>query len=478
MSLFISARRNRSGICGLLFLVFACAVIVGAHGASARGENWPSWRGPNGTGVLETGDGNAPPVTWSDKEHVRWRVPLADRGNSTPIVWNDRVFVTQATERDHRRMVMCFNRSDGKLLWKSGVAYAHHESTNSQNPYCSASPVTDGTCVVAYFGSAGLYCYDFAGKELWHRDLGKTNSWHGSGASPMLYKDLWIVNAGPGTNAALIALDKKTGAEIWKVSPNKGAVSGLAAFFGRAAEDDAPSTSRPAGTFDNADMAADLSGAGGMEGSWSTPLVVRVADHDELIVPLSSHLAGYDPSTGKELWTCAGMTAQVFATPTVAGGVLLVCCKIMFGGTQAMAIRLGGAGDVGAGDVTATKLLWKQNLPKVCVGSPVIAEGNAYLVTQYGTIVCIDMATGKKLAEKRLNGQGTQGGSWSSPVMIGGKIYVPNLSGEVFVIKPSPDIEVLATNSVGDETTCASLAFSQGQVFLRTYKALWCFGNP
>jgi len=473
MSQFISACSRYSRIWRLLSIGLSCAVIVSAFGAEALGENWPSWRGPNGTGVLEAGDGAPTPGTWSDKDHVRWRVPLPDRGNSTPIVWKDRVFITQATDSDHRRTVMCFDRSNGKILWSSGVVYAHHESTNSQNPYCSASPVTDGTCVVAYFGSAGLYCYDFAGKELWHRDLGKTNSWHGSGASPVLYKDLCIVNAGPGTNAALIVLDKKTGAEIWKVSPNKGAASGFAAFFGRAAEGDDAPTSRPAGTFDNADTAADLSGAGGMEGSWSTPLVVRVADHDELIVPLSSHLAGYDPSTGKELWTCAGLTGQVFSTPTVADGVLLVCCKIMFGGTQAMAIRLGGAGDV-----TATKLLWKQNLPKVCVGSPVIAEGKSYLVTQYGTIVCIDMATGKKLAEKRLNGQGSQGGSWSSPVMIGGKIYVPNLSGEVFVIKPSPDIEVLATNSVGDETTCASLAFSQGQVFLRTYKALWCFGNP
>lgn len=467
----ISARLKHLGIRRVFSILVPCAAIVAALGAQARGENWPGWRGPNGTGVSGI-DGGAPPMTWSDKDHVRWHTPLPDRGNSTPIVWNDRVFITQATDSDHRRMLMCFDRSNGKMLWQSGVVYAHHESTNSQNPYCSASPVTDGTCVVAYFGSAGLYCYDFAGKELWHRDLGKTNSWHGSGASPILYKDLCIVNAGPGTNAALIALDKKTGAEIWKVSPNKGAVNGLAAFFGRA-EDDAPPTSRPAGTFDNADMAADLSGAGGMEGSWSTPLIVRVGDHDEMIVPLPSHLAGYDPATGKELWTCTGMTAQVFATPTMADGVLLVCSKIMFGGTQAMAIKLGGAGDI-----TATQLLWKQNLPKVCVGSPVIADNKAYIVTQYGTILCMDLTNGKKLSEKRLNGQGSQGGSWSSPVLVGGKIYVPNLSGEVFVIKPSPELEVLATNSVGEETTCASLAFSQGQIFLRTYKALWCFGNP
>lgn len=472
MSLRTSAQIKRFGIRQLLSILLPCAAVLAMHGAQARGENWPGWRGPHGTGVLEAGDGSAPPLTWSEKEHVRWQVPLPGPGNSTPIVWNDRVFITQSTDSDHRRMLMCFNRSDGKLLWQSGVVYAHHESTNSQNPYCSASAVTDGTYVVAYFGSAGLCCYDFSGKELWHRDLGKTNSWHGSGASPILYKDLCIVNAGPGTEAALIALDKKTGAQVWKVSPNKGAAAGLAAFFGRGSEDDGPPTSRPAGTFDNADMAADLSGAGGMEGSWSTPLIVRVGDHDELIVPLPSHLAGYDPATGKELWTCAGMTVQVIATPTAANGILLVSHKIMFGGTQVMAIKLGGAGDI-----TATHLLWKQSLPKVCVGSPIFAERKAYLVTQYGTIICMDMATGKKLAEKRLNGQASQGGSWSSPVLVGDKLYVPNLSGEVFVIKPSPELEVLSTNSIGEETTCSSLAISQGEVFQRTYKALWCIGN-
>ena len=152
MSLFICGRIERQNIFRLFLFVLTAAAIVAARGTAARGGNWPGWRGPKGTGVLAADAVGALPVTWSAKEHVRWRVALPDRGNSTPIVWNDRVFITQATESDHRRMMMCFDRSDGKMVWQSGVIYDQHEPTNSQNPYCSASPVTDGTCVVAYYG--------------------------------------------------------------------------------------------------------------------------------------------------------------------------------------------------------------------------------------------------------------------------------------------------------------------------------------
>lgn len=171
-------------------------------------ENWPSFRGPYGVGVAAD---NTYPLSWSDKENVRWRVTLPDRGNSTPVVWRDRVFVTQAIESEHRRTVMCFAKSDGKLLWQSGITYEKHESTNSQNPYCSASPATDGERVVAFFGAPGLYCYDSSGNEIWHRDFGDVDSWHGSGSSPLIHGRLCFLNFGPGTNAALVACDIDTG---------------------------------------------------------------------------------------------------------------------------------------------------------------------------------------------------------------------------------------------------------------------------
>ena len=401
---------------------------------------------------------------WSGRENVRWRTPLPDRGNSTPVVWGDRVFVTQAIEKEHRRTLMCFARSDGRRLWQSGVVYAGHEPTNAQNPYCSSSPVTDGRRVIAYFGSAGLHCYDFEGKELWSRDVGKVDSWQGSGSSPIIYGDLCILNAGPGTNAAVIACNTGTGDLVWKAAPPK--------VTGRAA----PGAPPPApGGFDNAIAQADPSGAGGFLGSWTTPVVIRSGDSDQVVVVHSFQVTAYEPRTGREIWTCKGLTEQAFASPVAGDGVLVACGhRLSSGGTKVTAVRLGGRGDV-----TGTHRLWQIDLPKECVGSGVIAHGRVYLPTQFGSIVCLDLPSGRKLWEKRLAGEGTLGGSWSSIVLAGDKLLIPNQSAEVFVLSAaSPRFELLCVNRVTDEPCCASLAVSEGQVYLRTYRALWCLGEP
>jgi outer membrane protein assembly factor BamB len=452
---------------GLLVLLVAPA---------SRAENWPAWRGPDGTGVSAD---RALPLAWSDKENVRWHVPLPDRGNSTPVVWGDRVFLTQATEKDHRRTVMCFARADGKPLWQAGVAYAEHEPTNGQNPYCAASPVTDGQRVIACFGSAGVYCYDAAsGKEIWHRDLGKVDSWHGSGSSPVIVGELCILNFGPGSNAAVVALDKQTGEPAWKVTPPKvfsaaGTFAGLAGRMMGAPRAGAPGAAAGKANFEGAGMAGDMAGAGGFMGSWSTPVLLRNGDRDELVVVHAGQVNGYDPKTGKEMWSCKGLPEQVFASPAVGDGMLVATGHGMNGGTTAIAIRLQDA----KGDVTATHRLWQVRLPKDCVGSPVVFDKYVYLVTNFGSLVCLELATGKKVQEKRLAGEGALSGSWSSIVLADGKLLAANQSGTVFVIKASPDLETLATNSAAEQTTCASPAISDGQLFLRTYDALWCFGK-
>jgi outer membrane protein assembly factor BamB len=462
--------------------------------STALGENWPGWRGAGGTGVSAD---KAFPLKWNDKENVRWRVPLPDRGNSTPIVWGDRVFITQAVENEHRRTVMCFAREAGSLLWQSGVTYNEREPTNAQNPYCSASPATDGKRVVAYFGSAGLVCYDVDGREQWRRDLGKVDSWQGSGSSPVIHEDLCIVNAGPGSHAALVACHIENGEVVWKVSPPKdgrGVEPGASVRAKPAIDppapsreavdkhtdgpktkssDDAPDAGGKSG-FDNAMMSADPSGAGGFLGSWSTPVVVRVDDRDELIVVHAFRVIAYDPGSGKELWSCGGLPEQAFASPATGDGRLVVTGHILTGGgTRITAVKLGGA----SGDVTATHRLWQTDLRKECVGSSVIAGGNVYLITQFGSAVCLDLNTGKKRWERRLTGQSSASGSWSSLVLADGKLLAPNQAGEVFILKASPEYELLATNLAGEEPTCASLAIADGLIFLRTYKSLWCFGK-
>src|SRR5260221_114893 len=167
------------------YLLLPFALLAAANVSAA---DWPQWRGPAGTGVSTE---KKLPTNWSNHQNVRWQMTLPDRGNSTPVVWGNRVFLTQAIEKEGRRTVICHDRATGKLLWQSGVTYAEKEPTHATNPYCSASPVTDGQRVIASFGSAGLYCFDTVdGKELWHRDLGKQTHIWGNGPSPILHGDL------------------------------------------------------------------------------------------------------------------------------------------------------------------------------------------------------------------------------------------------------------------------------------------------
>ncbi len=148
----------------------AATLLAAVSMTAALAGNWPAWRGPGGNGIC---DEKRLPLHWSTNENVRWHVSLPDRGNSTPIAWRERVFLTQFVERDNRCTVMCFDRREGSLLWQAGPTLAEKERSYSENPPCTPSPVTDGARVVAWFGSAGVFCYDFSGRELWHRDLGR-----------------------------------------------------------------------------------------------------------------------------------------------------------------------------------------------------------------------------------------------------------------------------------------------------------------
>jgi outer membrane protein assembly factor BamB len=178
--------------------------------ASARAENWPAWRGPTGQGY--SSEKNMP-TKWSAKENVKWKVPLAHQGNSTPVVWGDSIFLTQANKGGSERSLSCFARGDGKVRWEKTVKYADPERNWDPNWYANASPVTDGERVVVSFGSAGMYCYDFEGKELWKRtDLGKWEHRFGNGSSPVIYDDLAILWCGPNDDSKarnyLLAVNK------------------------------------------------------------------------------------------------------------------------------------------------------------------------------------------------------------------------------------------------------------------------------
>lgn len=402
--------------------------------------NWPAWRGPHDTGVC---DERNLPLHWSTNENVRWRVPLPERGNSTPVIWGDRVFVTQAIEAEHRRMLMCFEKGSGKLLWKSGVTYADKEPTHETNPYCSASAVTDDERVIASYGSAGLYAYDFSGRELWHRGFGKQHHIWGNAASPVIHGDLCILNVGPGDRQFLVALDKKTGDEKWRVE-EPGGHSGEA---------------KPGQNQRDVWI-----------GSWTTPIVVgrdRPSPSATLIMTWPRRVAAYDPLTGKEKWACRGLNPLVYTSPLYSDGII-----VAMGGFNGMslAVKTGGSGDV-----TDTHRVWHHPKTKQRIGSGVIAGDHIYTLNDPGVAECFELKTGKLVWEERLKGP-AKSDSWSSMVLAGDRIYVSNQGGDTFVLAASPTFKMITTNSLR-EPIFASVGVSDGNLFLRTHKALWCVGT-
>ena len=399
--------------------------------------NWPEWRGPDGNHV--TPEKNLP-TEWSGTRNIRWKVALPDRGNSTPIVWGDHIFVTQAIEKENRRTLMSFDREKGKLLWQSGTVFNEKEETHPENPYCAASPVTDGKIVVATFGSAGVFCYDFNGKELWKRDLGPQKHTWGNASSPILHGDLVILFHGPGPSSQLLAMNKMTGATVWKVMlPEPVPGERTDGFAGKGP---------------------------GVVGSFSTPTLVPTGQRDELIISLPQFLKAFDPKSGRELWTCDGLNPLIY-TSAIHGEGLVVAMGGYFGGT--MAVKLGGSGDV-----TKTHRVWhEQRAKKGRIGSGVVFDGYVYVQNQDGIAECLELQSGKTVWTERLRGAGAKSESWSSLVRSGDRLYAVNQSGDVFVLKASPKFELIASNSVGEPSN-SSLAVSNGELFLRTHQSLWC----
>jgi len=439
---------------------------------SSQADNWPGWRGPTGSGVST--DTNLP-LEWDSVKNIRWKVRLPGPSNSTPIVWENKVFLNQATKEGDRQL-HCYNRLTGEFIWKKSVPAEYREPKHPANPYCQASPVTDGERVINFYGSPGIYCYDLDGKKLWHRKFGKLDHMFGQGPSPVIYKDLCIMIYGPSTEEYVIALNKKTGETVWKMdipkpriplevmqrlrqmgrkkrkSPGKKSktTNGEAAGKQKKKRQKRP----PLGS-------TRATNPGGI---WATPLIVRVHDRDEMIMSFPHVVAAYDPATGKQLWECKGNSYQILASPCFGDGLLAVT-----GGAE-MVLRIGGQGDV-----TKKNRLWYREQGKGCIGSAVIFQGHIYFQDMRGIMYCYELKTGKTVWRKRLANAGRSQGSWSSVMLGDGKIYAINKSGDVFVMKAAPKFVLLATNSFGEgETTNASIIAAHGDLFVRTDKALWC----
>lgn len=401
--------------------------------ATGFAANWPTWRGPQADGV--TSETNLP-LKWSATEGVKWKIDLPEPGNSTPIIWGDRIFLTQAVGQ--RRTVMCLDRKDGKLVWQQGPTWSEAERSHKANPFCASSPITDGERVIAWFGSAGLYAWDLAGKELWHVDLGKQDHEWGYGSSPILAGDLCVLNFGPGPRSFVVAVNKRTGKEAWRF--------------------DVPPPATPEGP-----------GSGqSWIGTWSTPVLMKVDGHDQIVVDLPGAVFGLDPANGHEIWHCNGLNPLAYAEPMLIDDVI-----VALGGFNGFAI---GVKTGGSGDVTATNRLWQDKRAPQRIGSGVVVDGKIYLGSDPGFVQCIDPKTGTRLLDVRPPLPPQKASSWSSFVRSGDRLYLVTKSSDTLVFRADPKMELLADNALDDGMTNASLAVSNGDLFIRTHAHLWCIG--
>jgi len=405
---------------------------------AAIADDWPAWRGPRGTGVTAE---QGLPLEWSNEKNVLWKMPLPGPGNSTPIVQGGRVFLTSASNKGQQRSLLCFDAKSGKLLWTKTVKYDGQQPTHKTNPYCSSSPVTDGQRVIAWHGSAGVHAYDYDGKELWSKDLGEFRHIWGTASSPVIWKDLVIISAGPGLRAFVAALKKDSGEEVWRYTTPS-------------------AVARKIGEF---------------RGSWSTPVLHEIDGQTQLVLSLPNLLVALDPQTGKPVWQSRGLGDLVYTSPLVSDS-FVVAMSGYHG--PALAVKAGGQGEI-----TETHRLWRHSTRKDLpqrVGSGVLAGGHVYILNEPGEAWCINAQTGEikwRLPLGKRRGRGFEGRSWSSLLLAGDRMYALAMSGDTYVLAVDPEKgRLLAHNPIG-EMTRASLAAADGRLYLRTYEHLYCIGK-
>jgi len=439
---------------GTVIALAICVVSLSRFVGPSSAANWPQWRGADGSGVST--EKNLP-SDWNVSKNIKWKTPIEGRGHSSPIVWNNRIFLTTAVEgevvpgakaikhmdgdkeflhpdsvgadRKHSFKVVCIDRVSGKVLWES-VAWegTPYDNRHRKSSYAASTPATDGELVYAFFGTEGLYAYDFKGKLAWKAKLGNLGTvGMGTGTSPVLYENLVIVQCDEENGAAsfIVGLDKKSGKEVWR-TPRK------------------------------------------VQVSWSTPLLVRTAQRTELITSGTESIISYDPATGKELWTHKGVESNAIPSPVANKEMAFLVAG--FPAKIAMALKLGGSGDL----TGSANEVWKYSKGTAYVPSPILYQDYLYIMTDRGILTCIDARTGEvKYEGGRIPIPAT---FTASPVAFDGKLLLTSEDGDTFIIKSGPKHEVLGTNSVG-EPVYASPAIADGRIFIRGEHNLYCIGS-
>jgi len=416
-------------------------------------QNWPSFRGAGAAGVA---DGAPTAVTWdvAGGQNVLWKTAVPGVAVSSPIVWGDRLFVSTAVSSDpsagirtglygdvepakdvskHTWKLVALDKHSGKVLWErvahEGIPRTKRHPKSSQ---ASPTPVTDGRRVIVSFGSEGLHAYDLEGKPLWKRDLGVLNAgWFydpdyewGIGSSPIIWKNLVIVQCDIQKSSFIAAFDAATGAPVW-----------------RTLREEIP--------------------------SWSTPAVIEHDGRSELVTQATKFTRGYDPATGKELWRLSGNSEITIPTPIAGPGFVIVTNG--YRGVQPIyAIRPGASGDITLkdGQTQSGSIAWSTNRGGPYIPTPIVYRDQLYVLLNNGVVAAYDVRTGQRIYQERLGA----GGSFSaSPVAADGKLYFTSEDGDMFVVKAGASYELLATNHIG-QVVMATPAISDGTIFIRGLK--------
>lgn len=419
----------------LLSLVTFIIPLVIANKSNA--QNWPQFRGPGGNAF--SADTNIP-SGWDNSKNMIWKCDLPGKGSSSPIVWKNNIFITCFINQESgiERSLLCIDKNSGKVMWKAVVKPDSQDDPYSgyltQHGYASSTPVTDGESIFVFFGKAGVLAFDFSGKEIWRKSVGNKsgNRKWGSASSPILHKDMVIINASEESRA-VIALNKKTGTEVWKAQGDK------------------------------------------IELSYSTPFIFNSSPEKQVIIlPVPGETWAINPDNGKLAWF-AETPLHGNVSPTVTSKDDLIFCFGGFPQTKSIAIKAQGKGDLSA------NITWTST-DSSYVPSPIVFREHLYWVSDRGLAYCAETATGKVIYKERLPVKSSGGVArpvYASMILVNDKLIAVTRQDGTFVLKAGPSFQLISHNKISDETDFnASPAVSEGKLFLRSDKCLYCIGNP
>ena len=444
----------RRGSLGMLAVVGAVVLTLGHSVVGAGPGDWAYWRGPAVDGMA-VGDA---PLRWSATENVAWKTDIPGLGNSSPVIWGDQIFLTTAIptgaaaptpapdpaaaaqparrgpgggsgpQPEHRFEVLSLDRRTGKILWQrtATTASPHEGSHSTYGSFASNSPVTDGKFVYAFFGSRGMYVYDLKGTLVWKKDFGvqlRMRMAFGEGMGPVIADDKLLLVFDHEGESFMVALDKATGKELWRVARNE-------------------------------------------KSNWAAPLVIDFKGRKQVIVSATNRVRSYDLRDGALIWECGGLGANTIPHPVRLDDLVLVMSG--YQNPKLMAIRLGREGDLTGTDA----VVWSQSKANSYTASPVLFDNKLYVLTDNGMLSCYNARTGEPYYQATRLPKTYS--FKSSPVGANGKLYLATENEDVVVVKMGETFEVLATNAMPGETFIATPAIANGEIYLRSKARIYC----